>query len=520
MTGCSLQDGQAELPTPNSTHSYWHRNPSRKLLGHRTTAALPPAADVVVIGSGITGTFAARELVAGGKSVVLLEAREACWGATGRVSLASLPLFCCTCFEPNRPHVRAERASQQMYPQCHVAAIWFPSQNGGHCQPGVWDSTPEVARFELATFDLLQELVAAYSIPCDWQVVGGVHAIFSHDVVRAAQEQIKRLQQYPDLRDKAVLIQDRGELTARRVPEAIAAIYQPDAAKCWPYKLVVWLLERLLVDYDASMFNLQTNTPVHHFQRYGSSWAVHTPRGEIHARDVLLATNGYTSHLLPKMTGLIIPVRGQVCALEPPGEAAQLPHSYVWLKGADHQYLIQRGPEDAQVGEEVMDRSLIFGGERLAVANGEEGISRDDELNPTLSRALHRGLNHVVKLLYSDGPDGEELHAAHEWTGIMGYSRDSSPWVGRVPSTLMSDLGAESDNGGLWISAGYTGHGMPVAARCGIAVAEMMLGKEGGVQPPKQWVASQARAAEARTAELPKKVEEILMSMPDGRGAA
>lgn len=92
MTGVSLQDGhgQAELPTPNSTHSYWHRDPSKKLLGHRTTKDLPPTADVVVIGSGITGTFAARELVAGGKGVAMLEAREACWGATGRVSLPSL----------------------------------------------------------------------------------------------------------------------------------------------------------------------------------------------------------------------------------------------------------------------------------------------------------------------------------------------------------------------------------------------------------------------------------------------
>lgn len=87
MTASSLQDGQAELPTPRSTHSYWHRDPSKKLLGHRTTTDLPPTADVVVIGSGITGAFAARELVAGGRCVLMLEAREACWGATGRVSL-------------------------------------------------------------------------------------------------------------------------------------------------------------------------------------------------------------------------------------------------------------------------------------------------------------------------------------------------------------------------------------------------------------------------------------------------
>jgi tRNA A37 threonylcarbamoyladenosine dehydratase len=82
-----LLEGQAELPSVESTNSYWHKEPSEKLLGYRSTAELPSTAEVVVVGSGITGTFAARELIKGGcKNVVLLEAREACWGATGRVS--------------------------------------------------------------------------------------------------------------------------------------------------------------------------------------------------------------------------------------------------------------------------------------------------------------------------------------------------------------------------------------------------------------------------------------------------
>jgi hypothetical protein len=87
------QARRAELPTPDSTHSYWHREPSKKLLNHRTTKDLPATADVLVVGSGISGAFAARELVAGGRSVVMLEAREACWGATGRVSLTKSPLL-------------------------------------------------------------------------------------------------------------------------------------------------------------------------------------------------------------------------------------------------------------------------------------------------------------------------------------------------------------------------------------------------------------------------------------------
>lgn len=94
MTGAKLS-GQASLPTPNSTKSYWHRDPSKVLFGHRTTRSLPAKADLVIIGSGISGASAAHFLREDDKGkdldVVMLEAREACWGATGRVS-QSTPL--------------------------------------------------------------------------------------------------------------------------------------------------------------------------------------------------------------------------------------------------------------------------------------------------------------------------------------------------------------------------------------------------------------------------------------------
>ena len=85
-----MKHERATLPTPKSSNAFWHSEPNEFLLGHRTTEQLPAEADIVIVGSGITGTSAARYLSederAKGKSVVLLEAREACWGATGRVS--------------------------------------------------------------------------------------------------------------------------------------------------------------------------------------------------------------------------------------------------------------------------------------------------------------------------------------------------------------------------------------------------------------------------------------------------
>jgi hypothetical protein len=83
------------LPSPNPTRSAWLSEPDAFLLGHRTTDELPEYAQTVIVGSGITGASAARWLVeeepglGSDGGVLMLEAREACWGATGRVRRGS-----------------------------------------------------------------------------------------------------------------------------------------------------------------------------------------------------------------------------------------------------------------------------------------------------------------------------------------------------------------------------------------------------------------------------------------------
>ncbi|KAH8169410.1 FAD dependent oxidoreductase domain-containing protein [Sarocladium implicatum] len=453
----AISNKQAELPTEQSTASFWHRDPSEALVGHRTTHDLPTEADVVVIGSGITGAFAARTLRHSGwnQRVVMLEAREACWGATGR--------------------------------------------NGGHCQPLVYLQPAAVAAFELDTYAYLDKLITQNDIACDWKTVGGVHPIKSPKLLATIKKRMEEIAKHsPALASKVEIVEDPRELRTLRVEGAIGAVYQHCAAKCWPYKLVAWILEGLTTEESAreaddeqTLFNLQTNTPATSLLRLADgAWAVQTPRGQVKAKNVLLATNAYTSHLLPRMTDLIVPVRGQVSALARPSGSVQLRHSYAWIDhGGGDNYLIHRD-DDGDGGP------LIFGGERLVAEGHEVGVSRDDVVNKDVARALRRTLHGALRLKKNDKSEEEEeeeeeeeLEAEFEWTGIMGYTPDEQPWVGAVPESLG---GGE----GLWISAGYTGHGMPVAARTGIAVAEMILGigdHEGAVRLPEEYAVSEQR---------------------------
>lgn len=73
------------LPRPNPTTSYWQEPPD-EIANLQSTKALPKDADYVIIGSGISGAAIAYNLLEKkpNSSVLMLEARQASSGATGR----------------------------------------------------------------------------------------------------------------------------------------------------------------------------------------------------------------------------------------------------------------------------------------------------------------------------------------------------------------------------------------------------------------------------------------------------
>lgn len=450
---------RATLPTPTSTNSFWHTEPNEFLIGHHTTEDLPTEADIIIVGSGITGTSAARFLAederAKGKSIVLLEAREACWGATGR--------------------------------------------NGGHCQPLLFDRGADVADFELNNVSTVRSYIEKHNVPCEWRSVSGCREFWTEDVFKEAQKEIAHLEEIaPDIAKQVTIITDKEELKKHRVsPDCLGVTLTAGAGSLWPYKLVTFILEKLVKE---GKLNLQTKTPVTEISSADGKHTLRTARGNITAPTVILATNGYTSALLPHFADLIVPVRGEMSALFPPENSTMLPDSY-GMVGAlgqpanNDDYLIQRPFS----GVPNPAGHLMFGGGRGVGKLPTIGVSDDSAIDPDSAAYLRSAL---LKVLELDGKtEGvKELKAAAEWTGIMGYSRDDHPWVGKVPKTE-----------GLWLSGGYTGHGMPNGTLCGKAVVDMMLGEADGANIaelqesmvqrgdiPKSYLITEERLAKAR----------------------
>lgn len=75
------------LPVPHATLPYW-RTQLHAIDDYRSTESFPEQCDVAIIGAGMAGVMTAYHLckqMEGRKpSIVILEAREVCSGATGR----------------------------------------------------------------------------------------------------------------------------------------------------------------------------------------------------------------------------------------------------------------------------------------------------------------------------------------------------------------------------------------------------------------------------------------------------
>lgn len=303
----------------------------------------------------------------------------------------------------------------------------------------------------------------------------------------------------PAIASKVKILKEKEALKGHRVSEECTGATLTDGAgSLWPYKLVTFILEKLVKE---GKLNLQTKTPVTRITTAESTHTLHTPRGIINSKTVILATNGYTSALLPQFADLIVPVRAQMSALFPPTGSNLLPDSY-GMVGALGQpanaddYLIQRPFS----GVSNPAGHLMFGGGRGAGILPTVGVSDDGVLDEGTAAYLRGAL---LKLLNLGGDlDGvKELQAAAQWTGIMGYSRDNHPWVGKVPDTER-----------LWLCGGYTGHGMPNGTLCGKAVVSMLLEEEAGgdvyalqqqlvqnADLPKAYLISKERIAKARS---------------------
>ena len=171
----------------------------------------------------------------------------------------------------------------------------------------------------------------------------------------------------------------------------------------------------------------------------GERFRVTTVVGETRARDVVIATNGYTPKSLRWYARRVIPFVGHMAATEPLPPALlekQLPRRRTVIDSNLDIDFFRSAPDSPR---------LLFGG---ATANGLQDPA-------AIAVLLHGRLTRAL-------PDLADVKLSHVWTGQCAGTFDMMPHIGC--------------HDGIWYGMGYNFAGVPMGSFFGLKIAQKILG--------------------------------------------
>nr|WP_231116202.1 FAD-binding oxidoreductase [Motilibacter rhizosphaerae] len=367
-------------------------------------------ADVAVVGAGFTGLWTAHSLLAADPSlrVVVVEAETVGFGASGR--------------------------------------------NGGWCS-ALWpqSSAAVAARHgEAAARDLAAALRETVDAVLDTARAEGIDARAAKGgtvVVARTPVQLARAREHAAEAqrwgEQVELLSAAGTRERVCMSGALGGTWTPDCAALHPGRLVRGLAEA--VERRGAV--IHEHSPATALE----PGVVRTSGGEVRARWVVRATEGFTARL-PGQRRRLAPVYSLMVATEPLPEA-------VWEQiglqqretFSDYRHLIIYGQRTA-------DGRLAFGGRGAPYHFGSRispRYDRDDRTHDALQRTL-------VELF----PAVRGARFTHRWGGPLGIARDWAPSVGLDRAT-----------GTAW-AGGYVGDGVAAANLAGRTLADLLLGRD------------------------------------------
>ncbi|KAF2629491.1 nucleotide-binding domain-containing protein [Macroventuria anomochaeta] len=477
------------LPMDNPTISFWQLPPNPDLADLQSKT-LPRDVDVVIIGSGITGTGVARWLLRDGSQerplrIAMVEARQSCSGATGR--------------------------------------------NAGHIRPLPWDyvvdkpiigaaDAAKIARLKARHYSeyakaAKEDLDADGRDAAEVRAMDSIDAWFTDDAFNEVVQKLEVVkQELPDIGKEWTIISGDEAREKTLMPGVVGIAVQSvkSGGAMWPYRFVTNMQAALLKKYPS--FSLDTHTPVLNITSNTSGgqsrFDVETSRGIIRTRHVVHAAGAWAPHLLRNLEKQITQARWHMGAT---AAGDRIPDAGHWpaVSGNSSQ------PGGREFGlwrdyystlTQLPKSGLFIVGGGVA-GEGEEVPPWDD--HTPVEPVIASYLNGMMPTFFGYDNWGAERPATPPqehvypgrtkalWTGVDAISWDSYPLVGALPTNV---TGREAKDGAEWICGVYSGDGMPSAwmAAKGLSTAILSAERNEANQTwpewfPNAWIVSAER---------------------------
>ena len=352
--------------------------------------------DVCIVGAGLSGLSAAIELRRAGLEVVVLEAAHVGWGASGR----------------NGGQVLGGLA-------CDMSVV--RRQLGTDAARTIWDMTVEAV-------ELVAQRRREFAIECQWQDGFIAAAIGPRRAkeLRVWVEELERDYGYGGMRliDRA---QVRQWIDSQRY-EALA--FDPRGGHLHPLRYTQGLARAgaglgVCIHERSRAIKLER----------GTAPVVHTERGALRCRHVLLAGNVYLEELAPELSKRIMPVGTFMAAsarLDADRARALIPSQACV---SDTQFVLDYFRLSG-------DHRVLFGGR----------VSYSTVVPRDLASTMRRRMLGVFPQLH-------DVPIEYSWGGFVDITMNRAPDFGRIAPNI-------------FYLQGFSGHGLALSGLAGKLVAE------------------------------------------------
>jgi glycine/D-amino acid oxidase-like deaminating enzyme len=367
--------------------------------------ALPARADVAVIGSGYTGLSAALTLARAGRSVIVLDR--------------------------DTPGIGASSRNGGMLGSALKPTLGTLTRRYGATQAGALLAEAKEAYSFLARF------LADERIECDYAETGGFTGIMKPAQYEALARETEQLARTVGIEaDMVSKSEVRNEIgtdlyCGGRVLHRRAGLH--------PGRYHAGLIRRVREAGAA----VAGNSPVNAIEQNNGGFTLTTPRATLKARNVVVATNGYTGAVIPALRRRVIPVTSYMIAtapLSPNLMATLMPKGRMLTDSNRLLCYFRPSPDNTRV---------LFGG-RPAYT----------DIGP--NRAAERLMRYMARIF----PELHDVEVTHSWFGYIAYTFDRLPHVG--------------ERDGMHYAMGYCGSGVVMSTWLGRKVALRLLGHAEG----------------------------------------